>query len=117
MKIAIASNNNSVSGHFGHCQGFEIYTVEGKEIKENKFESNPGHRPGFLPGFLHDLGVNTIITGGMGESAQELFIARDIEVIVGAQGNNTDVINAYLAGELKSTGSVCHEHEHEDECK
>lgn len=116
MKIAIASEGKNVSGHFGHCEGFTIYNVnENKEVSE-EFVANPGHRPGFLPVFLKDLNVNLIIAGGMGETAQELFKQNGIEVIVGASGLCENIIEKYLKGELKSTGSVCTEHQHEGDC-
>ncbi|WP_035292883.1 NifB/NifX family molybdenum-iron cluster-binding protein [Clostridium sp. KNHs214] len=116
MKIAVSSEEKYVSGHFGHCEGFTIYDVEEGKITNKNFTPNPGHRPGFLPVFLRDLGVNVIIAGGMGETAQELFKENNIEVVVGAQGICDEVIESYVKGELRSTGSVCREHEHEGHC-
>lgn len=117
MKIAIASEGKQVSGHFGHCEGFTIYEIgEDKSLKKN-FVENPGHRPGFLPVFLKDLNTDVIIAGGMGETAQVLFNENGIEVIVGAQGDCDDVIQEYIKGNLKSTGSVCKEHQHEGHCE
>lgn len=116
MKIAIASEGNFVSAHFGHCEGFEIYEVEGSSIVKNEFVANPGHRPGFLPVFLKDLGVNVIIAGGMGATAQELFMQNGINVIVGAEGKKDEVIKIYVDGQLHSTDSVCDRHEHHGEC-
>ena len=55
MKIAVASDEKYVSGHFGHCEGFTIYEVEEGKSLEKSFTPNPGHRPGFLPVFLRDL--------------------------------------------------------------
>ncbi len=115
LKIAVASDNKSVSGHFGHCQTFEIFETEKGKIKSETSVANPGHKPGFLPNFLNDMGVNVIISGGMGGGAVEIFNEHNIEVIVGAQGTAKDMAAAYLKGELKSTGSVCHEHNHPDE--
>jgi len=116
MKISVASDGKNVSGHFGHCEGFTIYEVEeGKDLNKS-FVQNPGHRPGFLPIFLRDLNVNVIIAGGMGETAQNLFNENGIEVVVGASGLCDDVVNQYINGQLKSTGSVCTEHQHEGNC-
>ncbi len=117
MKIAIAKEGNFVSGHFGHCEGFEIVDIEGNEIKGREFLKNPGHRPGFLPNYLADNNVNIIISGGMGASAQNIFKNRNIEVIVGARGDLEKVINDYIDGRLESTNSVCREHAHHDECE
>ena len=52
----------------------------------------------------------------MGGGAVEIFNERNIEVIVGAKGNAKAAVEEYLEGSLKSTGSVCHEHQHHDEC-
>ncbi|WP_346847207.1 MULTISPECIES: NifB/NifX family molybdenum-iron cluster-binding protein [unclassified Clostridium] len=116
MKIAVASDEKYVSGHFGHCEGFTIYEVEEGKSLEKSFTPNPGHRPGLLPVFLRDLKVNVIIAGGMGETAQDLFNENGIEVVVGAQGLSDDVVQKFVNGELKSTGSVCTEHQHEGHC-
>lgn len=117
MKIAVASENGMVTEHFGHCQGFIIFDTENNQIIKKETVENPGHRPGFLPNFLNDMGVNVIISGGMGNGAIDIFNEKDIEVIVGASGNSKTAVENYLKGSLKSTGSVCHEHKHHDECE
>ncbi|MGV8905597.1 MAG: iron-sulfur cluster carrier protein MrpORP [Acetobacterium sp.] len=116
MKIAVASDNGLVSGHFGHCESFVIFDAEDNKITKTESVPNPGHKPGFLPVFLNDRGVNVIISGGMGGGAVDIFNEKNIEVITGASGKAADLANSYLMGELKSTGSVCHEHQHQDEC-
>lgn len=116
MKIAVSTEGKNVSGHFGFCEGFTIYEVEDGKVLNKNFVSNPGHKPGFLPVFLKELNVNVIVAGGMGETAQNLFNEKGIEVIVGVQGLCDDIVQKYLNGELKSTGSVCQEHEHEGHC-
>jgi len=116
MKIAVASNGNQVTEHFGHCELFHIFHTEKDVIVKSEQVANPGHRPGFLPNFLHDLGVMVIISGGMGGGAIDIFNERGIEVITGASGLSEDAARAYLVGNLKSTGSVCHDHQHHDTC-
>lgn len=116
IKIAVASENEMVTGHFGHCINFNIFETEGNKIVKGESIPNPGHKPGFLPNFLNDLGVKVIISGGMGGGAIDIFNEKNIEVIVGASGNAKVAVEQYLQGNLKSTGSVCHEHEHSDEC-
>lgn len=111
MKIAVASEGNTVTRHFGHCENFNIYDTENKEITKMEEVANPGHKPGFLPKFLNDLGINTVISGGMGRAAVDIFNENDIEVIVGAEGDSKENVEKYLAGELETTGSVCHDGE------
>lgn len=115
-KIAVASNNKNVTGHFGHCDNFILYEVENDKIIKEESVDNPGHKPGFLPNFLADKGVNVIISGSMGQGAVDIFNERNVEVITGASGDARTAAERYLKGELKSTGSICHEHQHHDEC-
>lgn len=115
-KIAIARDGRVVSGHFGHCEGFEVIELDGDKISSREFLSNPGHRPGFLPRYLSEKDINVIISGGMGAAAQELFSRNNIKVIVGAKGDLEEVIKSYIGGNLKSTNSICREHKHEGNC-
>jgi predicted Fe-Mo cluster-binding NifX family protein len=116
MKIAVASEGKMITEHFGHCEGFNLFEAENNHIINQEFIPNPGHRPGFLPVFLNEKGANVIISGGMGGGAIEIFNENGIEVITGATGEAEVAANSYLQGKLKSTGSVCHEHQHADEC-
>lgn len=114
--IAVASDADLIAGHFGHCEGFSLFATDGEKVISKERVVNPGHKPGFLPNFLQDLGVDVIIAGGMGEGATSRFAEKNMEVIVGAKGSIDGAVEAYLKGELVSTGSVCHEHQHRGEC-
>jgi len=116
MKVAVASVEGKVAEHFGYCDGFSIFTTKGDQVVKAESVENPGHRPGFLPNLLNDIGVKVIISGGMGGAAIDIFNEKGIEVIVGAKGSAEEAANSYIQGKLKSTGSVCHEHQHHDEC-
>ena len=106
MKIAVASEREMVTSHFGHCENFNIYEAEGNKIVKSTSVQNPGHKPGFLPNFLNDMGVNVIISGGMGQGAVEIFNEKGIEVITGAEGQAKKAAEEYLKGNLMSTGSI-----------
>ena len=116
MKIAVAAMGKTVAGHFGHCENFTFFDVEGGRIIAENSVANPGHRPGFLPNFLADNGAQVVIAGGMGGGAVDIFNERRVEVIVGVQGDARTAVETYLRGELKSTGDICHEHAHAGEC-
>ncbi|MGO5051053.1 NifB/NifX family molybdenum-iron cluster-binding protein [Lachnospiraceae bacterium LCP25S3_G4] len=116
MKIAVASEEKMTTTHFGHCNNFNIYEIENAKIVKEESIPNPGHKPGFLPNYLYKLGVNVIISGGMGSGAVDIFHERGIEVIIGASGESRACVLAYLDGKLKSTGSICQEHQHAGEC-
>ena len=116
MKIAVASDRDMVTTHFGHCENFNIFDVVDNQIVKHESFANPGHRPGFLPNFLSNLGVNVVISCGIGGVAIEIFNQKGIEIIAGAKGSAEEAVKSYLQGTLKSTGSVCHEHRHHGGC-
>ncbi len=110
MKIAVACEGTTITQHFGHCENFTFFETEGNKILGKEALPNPGHRPGFLPKFVAEKGAKVIIAGGMGGGAVDLFNEADIEVVVGASGDAEANVLAYLAGDLVSTGSICHDH-------
>jgi predicted Fe-Mo cluster-binding NifX family protein len=116
MMIAVATEGKNVSQHFGHCEGFQVYSVEDNKPLGKKFLPNPGHRPGFLPVYLKEQAIDVIIAGGMGGAAQQLFRDNNIAVYVGIQGDCDEAVQQYIQGNLRSSGSVCHEHEQEGSC-
>lgn len=116
MKIAVASEGDYVSRHFGHCEGYTIYEIKDNEIVNRDYIENPGHRPGYLPLFLKEMGIDVMISGGMGESAKILFEEQNIEVVTGADGRCEDAVSNYLAGRLVSTGEACDEHQYRGHC-
>ena len=84
MKFAIPLAEGKLTAHFGHCQEFALVEVEDNEVKKTETLVPPPHEPGVLPKWLHDLGTNVIIAGGMGGRALDLFAQNDIKVVVGA---------------------------------
>lgn len=115
MRIAIATNNGKVSGHFGHCEGFTVYTINDNKIQSEEFLKSPKHQPGVLPKFLVNNDVNIIMAGGMGGKAQEIFNGENIEVVVGVAGGINHVISEYLEGKIESSESNCNDHAHQGE--
>ncbi|HHY97691.1 MAG TPA: dinitrogenase iron-molybdenum cofactor [Firmicutes bacterium] len=107
MKIAIATDGEMVAGHFGRCPEYTIVSTDGDNIESSVVIPNPGHEPGFLPGYLAKLGVSCIIAGGMGPRAEGLFREKGIKTVVGVSGPVNEVIKAYLAGNLESGESLC----------
>lgn len=116
MKVAIANNDNMCTEHFGHCEGFKIYEIRDYKIINEYFIKNPGHKPGFLPMFLKEKGVNVVISGGMGQRAQEIFNENNIQIIVGISGDNNTIINQFIQNTIKSDNSICNKHKFKDSC-
>lgn len=107
MKIAISTDGNIVSPHFGRCPSFTIAEIEGDRLIKKEVIDNPGHHPGFLPQFLHERGVECIIAGGMGMRATQLFGEHNIKTVVGISGNIDDVIDSCVKGTLQGGESLC----------
>ncbi|AQQ10002.1 Dinitrogenase iron-molybdenum cofactor [Sedimentisphaera cyanobacteriorum] len=110
MKIALPVVNGKLSLHFGHCQSFALVEADenSREIKETEYTQPPPHEPGVLPKWLHDLGADLIIAGGMGQRAQKLFNDNNIEVIVGAESDTPEnVVKAYLENTLTTGSNLC----------
>jgi len=108
MRIAIPIAGGTLCPHFGHCEQFAIVDVDQGEVLRTEYETPPAHEPGVLPAWLHQLGVNTIVCGGMGMRAQQLFAQNDIKVVYGAASLPTEeIIRTYLAGELVTGENLC----------
>ncbi|MDP8289648.1 MAG: NifB/NifX family molybdenum-iron cluster-binding protein [Candidatus Susulua stagnicola] len=107
MKVAISTDGDVVSAHFGRCPSFTIVEIQDKQVVKTDTIANPGHHPGFLPQFLREKGVSAIIAGGMGMRAQELFVQSGIETIMGISGKINDVVAQVVSGTLKGGESLC----------
>ncbi len=107
MTVAIATDNGRVSGHFGRCSEYTLADIEGNEVKNRRTLANPGHEPGFLPGYLAERGVNAIVCGGMGPRAQGLFASHGIDVRMGVAGPVDAVLEQFAAGTLAAGASTC----------
>jgi len=105
--VAVACDGKNVSAHFGRCEGYVFLKIENGEITEKKFVKNPGHQPGFLPEFLKENGVKTLIAGGAGPKAVQFLESYGIKCILGITGNIDEIISQYLKGELKPGESSC----------
>ena len=107
MKIAISTEGNFVSAHFGRCPSFTIVEIEDGKLINKETIDNPGHHPGFLPQFLNERGVIAIIAGAMGQRALGLFTEQGIEVVVGITGTIDETIDKILKGTLEGGENLC----------
>jgi ATP-binding protein involved in chromosome partitioning len=106
--FAVPVSEGKLSSHFGHCEQFALIETENGKIKGKVMHTPPPHEPGVLPRWLHELGVNIVIAGGMGASAQDLFSKNDIKVITGAPTDPPEsLVNQYLSDMLVTGENVC----------
>lgn len=108
MKFAIPLAEGKLTAHFGHCQEFALVEVEDDQIKSKETLVPPPHEPGVLPKWLHGLGTNVIIAGGMGARALDLFAQNNIKVIIGASVlTPEELVKQYLDSTLQTGANVC----------
>jgi predicted Fe-Mo cluster-binding NifX family protein len=108
MKIAVATENGRLCAHFGHCEKFAIVETEDNVVLKEEYRTPPVHQPGVYPQFLADLGVSVIISGGMGEKAQQLFAQNNIEVCMGVNAESpSQLVGQYLNNQLQTGENLC----------
>ena len=114
MKIAVTYDNGNVFQHFGRTENFKVYEVEDNQVVSSEVIGSNGTGHGALAGLLAGEGIDVLICGGIGGGAQAALEDTGITMIAGAEGNTDEAVEAYLRGELVSTGSNCHHHDHEE---
>ncbi len=107
-KIAVPTAEGQLCMHFGHCQVFTLFDVEGTIIKSSTEMVPPPHEPGVIPKWLHEQGATHIIAGGMGSRAQDLFRQYGITVVTGASADDPEVsVRQFIDGTLVTGANVC----------
>lgn len=122
MRIAISAEDcngleSIVSPHFGRCPFFILVEVEEDGVLVSREVQNPfygQHQPGQVPAFIHSLGADVMLTGGMGGRAVQFFQQYGIEPVTGAMGTVRQALERYLGGLLQGAApcreSVAHGH-------
>lgn len=110
MKIAVAYDNGNVFQHFGRTEFFKVYVVEEQKVISSEVISSNGIGHGALAGLLADHSVDVLICGGIGGGAQAALADAGVELCAGAEGDADQAVEAYLKGELVSSGANCDHH-------
>ena len=110
MKIAVTYDNGNIFQHFGRTDFFKVYQVEDDQIVSSEVIGSNGVGHGALAGLLADQDVDVLICGGIGGGAQAALQEAGVELCAGAQGDADQAVEAYLKGELVSTGAHCDHH-------
>ncbi|MBC7223606.1 MAG: NifB/NifX family molybdenum-iron cluster-binding protein [Anaerolineae bacterium] len=120
MRIAVSTDDPNgldgvVSPHFGRCPFFTLVEIEGNEVREVRAVENPfyqAHQPGQVPAFIHSLGADVMLTGGMGGRAVQFFQQVGIEPVTGAMGTVRQALEGYLGGALRGAAPCQESVEH-----
>lgn len=113
MKIAATYDNGNIFQHFGKTEFFKVYEVEDNKVVSSEVIGSNGTGHGALAGLLAEQGISVLICGGIGGGAQSALAEAGIELCSGAQGDADAAVEAYLKGELVSTGVNCYHHHEE----
>jgi predicted Fe-Mo cluster-binding NifX family protein len=107
LRVAISTDGDYVSAHFGRCPAFTIVDIKNGMVTNTILIENPGHQPGVIPQFLHQKGVECIVAGGMGMRARGFFDEMGISAVLGVSGRIADVLEDLENGTLKGGESLC----------
>ena len=114
MKIAVTYDNGNIFQHFGKTEFFKVYEVEDGKVVSSEVIGSNGVGHGALAGLLADRAVDVLICGGIGGGAQAALEEAGVELCAGAEGDADRAVEAYLKGELVSSGANCDHHHHEE---
>ena len=106
-------DNGNVFQHFGRTEFFKVYEVEDSKVVSSEVIASNGVGHGALAGLLSGQSVDVLICGGIGGGAQAALQEAGVELCAGASGDTDKAVEAYLRGELVSTGANC-DHHHEE---
>ena len=111
MKIGVTYENGQIFQHFGHCENFKVYNVEDGKVTSSEVVNAAGSGHGALAGFLKELGVETLICGGIGGGAQAALAEAGIKLFGGCNGDADSAVDALLSGNLAYNANVqCNHH-------
>jgi len=116
MKIALPSYQNQIDEHFGHCEYFTVFTIDGEKkiTSEEKIASPAGSGcKSNIAATLAEKGVQLMLAGNMGQGAVNVLNSQGIDVLRGCSGDVKAVAEKWLAGNLIDSGIACVQHEHE----
>ena len=100
MKIALATDQDCVSQHFGCAPAFTIVDLEEGWIRGTFIIPNPGCQHAFWADLFCRNSIKHLIAGAMGANAQAVIRGCGVDVILGVQGRIEEVVKRFLDGSL-----------------
>ena len=114
LKIALpVTGNNTIDDHFGHCEYYNVYTINEKteiaDVQTIKSVQGCGCKSNIAT-TLAEQGVKLMLAGGIGGGAIHVLNQAGIEVIRGCSGNATETVKLYISGKINDSGESCAQH-------
>ncbi len=100
MRIAIATDQDFVSSHFGCCPSCTIVDIENGKIRDTLIIPNPGCQHSYWAELFFRNSIRHVIVGNIGSHAQAVLKGWGIEVIPGVEGTVNDIVRRIAQGEL-----------------
>lgn len=113
MKLAVPYENGNIYQHFGHTEQFKVYVVEDNTILSSEVVPTLGSGHGALAGFLQELGIDTLICGGIGAGAKNALAEVGIQLYGGVSGSADTAVQSFLDRILSYNPDVACNHHHE----
>jgi predicted Fe-Mo cluster-binding NifX family protein len=113
MKIALPARDGAIDDHFGHCDYFQVVTVdEGKIVAEQRVDPPAGCGcKSNIVSTLAELGVTVMLAGNMGQGAVNVLGGHGIKTYRGLSGPVAAAVELWLAGNVTDSGQSCTAHE------
>ncbi len=102
MRLAIVTDQDFVSEHFGCCPACTIVDQEDGKIRGTLIIPNPGCRHEYWADLFIRNSIKHVIVGNIGSRALSVLQWHGIDVIRGAEGRIDDVVRKFAQGKLRT---------------
>ena len=109
MKIAIPLFIDRISPRFDFAPTLGLFNIEGEKIMDSREISCEGWNENERILQLKELGVDTLICGGLPNYLMGLLNHNGIKVIPWVAGNASEALTLFLRGRLSSGMALCPE--------
>ena len=109
-RVAIPILKNRLSEYFGGCNYYEIFQIDGKNIKKETIEVPMVNDISELPEWLFKQGVTDVIAFKVNRDIISLFASKKVNLFVGIEVKSSEkLIDDYLNGRLESDKTIIEE--------
>jgi len=109
-RVAIPVVNGKLSEYFGQCDHYEIFEIDGANIKSNEVEVPPYRDITKLPVWAARQRITDVIAYKVDKKILPLFLINKINIFIGIPINiPRNLIEDYINGKLKSDEKIIKE--------
>jgi predicted Fe-Mo cluster-binding NifX family protein len=116
MRIAIPIFGNRISPRFDFAPHLGLFDTEGKKVIASRDVCCDGWGDVERISRLKDLGINTLICGGLPDHLLGILTTYEIRVIPWIAGNADEALELFLQGRLKQGMVICTERGRKRRC-